>query len=294
MNILCSRSKQLSMTEFSGWGKAFISCGHNFLFFLEKEKAILDAFYEKNPNIFITHEDILNRPTKKAINNYSSCKTIIFCKDDTLKSQKIFHDNVFYVYPDSDILYPSLDVYSVLRAKIEPRFISDINYVGEYVDVEDNVFLNMLSNKGFVVKIWGEKKWPYVQYLGKIKEPSIKNIIRSASLSVYSDLFSDFGWFLKVFSCDKPCFAYKSKKSFDIIKASNFNYDDEDDFLRAIIDFLQNPESVEEQLVEIKNEIMYKHTAHSRVCSFFEMLGMKEESEKCHTELQKILTKYVA
>ena len=47
MNILCVHGEQLNIEEFSGWGKAFISCGHDFLFLKQKEKPILDAFYEK-------------------------------------------------------------------------------------------------------------------------------------------------------------------------------------------------------------------------------------------------------
>lgn len=288
MNILCSHGGKLNIEEFSGWGKSFMSIGHDFLFFKNKEKPILDAFYEKKPDIFITHESFIDRATKKAINLYDSCKTIIFYENSSFLENNKFHENVYCLKK----LNPSVDIYNVISPTVRTNLISDINYIGEYIDNDDNIFLNMLNDNGFIIKVWGDKKWPYVQYLGKIKESLIKDIIVSCSLSISSDLFSDENWALKVFACGKPCILYRSDKTKNLISASNFNYDDEDSFLKAIIDFLQNPESLQEEVEEIRNDIRNNHTSHNRASELFNILGMKEDSDKCLVELRKILIKY--
>ena len=82
-------------------------------------------------------------------------------------------------------------------------------------------FLNLLNDQSLCIKVWGNTKWPYRQYVGKLKSDLVKDAISSCSLSLYSDLFSDFSWALQVFSCGKPCFMYKSKASCDLLGASN-------------------------------------------------------------------------
>lgn len=288
MNILCVYGEQLNIEEFSGWGKALISCGHEFLFFKQKEKSILDAFYEKKPDLFITCESAFDRATKKAINLYPKCKVIIFYKNTSFLENKNFHENVYCL----NSFDPSVDIYPLLKGKLKANLISDINYVGEYIDDNDNVILNTLSENGFIVKVWGEKKWPYRQYLGKAKENLVKDIIMSCSLSVSSDLFSGEIWPLKVFASGKPCILYRSAKTKDLIGADNFNYEDEESFFKAIIDLLQNPDSLNDEVERINKDVRNNHTSHNRVAKLFNIMGMEQESDKCLLELKKILEKY--
>jgi hypothetical protein len=284
MNILCVKSKELSTKEFYGWGKAINSSGNNFVFWDKEKKPVLDVFYEKKPDAFMVHANDVDRATKKAIVSYNECKTVIFNGSEEMK----YHENVFI----SPLPNKSLDIYNFIAYKRQERFFSNINYVGDYVDVKDNVFLNLLNNQSLCIKLWGNTKWPYRQYVGKIKSDLVKDVISSCSLSLYSDLFSDFSWALQVFSCGKPCFMYKSKMSCDLLGASNFNYETEEDLVFSMIDFLRNTESLEEEVFSIRENIRNNHTSHNRASDFLNIIGLKEEAEKCIIELQKIILKY--
>ena len=284
MNILCVKSKELSTKEFYGWGKAINSCGNNFIFWDKNKKPVLDVFYEKKPDAFMVHANDVDRATKKAIVSYNECKTVIFNGSEEMK----FHKNVFI----SPLPNKSLDIYNFINYKKQDRFFSDINYVGNYVDIKDNVFLNLLNNQSLCIKVWGNTKWPYRQYVGKLKSDLVKDVISSCSFSLYSDLFSDFSWVLQVFSCEKPCFMYKSKASCDLLGASNFNCETEEDLVFSALDFLQNPESLEKEVGRIRKNIRDNHTSHNRASDFLNIIGSKEEAEKCMIELQKITSKY--
>jgi len=284
MNVLCVKSKELSTKEFYGWGKAVNSSGNNFIYWNKGKKPILDVFYEKKPDVFIVHTNDVDRATKKAIALYNDCKTVIFNGSEEMK----YHENVF-VLP---LPNKSLDIYNFIVYKKQERFFSDINYVGDYIDIDENIILSLLNDKSLCIKLWGNTKWPYRQYVGKLKSDLVKDVISSCSLSLYSDLFSDFSWVLQVFSCGKPCFMYKSKSSSDLLGASNFNYETEEDLVFSMIDFLRNPESLQKEVFRIRENIRSNHTSHNRVSDFLNTIGLKEEAKKCIVELQKITSKY--
>ena len=292
MNILCDMEKPLDLTEITGWGKVFLNIGHNFLFIKRNEKAILDAFEEKKPDIFISHIDLINRATKKAIQNNKNCKAIIFVNTDEDKQKIEDHSNTFFISKNNlqDIFYikPSCDIHLCFNINIDLNMVSDICYVGDYI--KDDIFSKCFEM--FRFKCWGNTKWPTPKFLGKIKDEKIKNIIFSSHMSIFTNNCKNYNWPLYVYLCNKPLLNYKNETLKNFINNSQLYFEDEDEFLKTIISIISNPDMIQENVETNKSFILNNHLSYHIVSGILKNIGMSEDADKCLNVVEKIIQKY--
>lgn len=292
MNILCDIEYPLNQKELHGWGKAFSSIGYNFLFLNRKEKAILDAFEEKKPIIFITHSSLLNRASCKAIKNNPYCKTFIFIDSEEDKEKIKNQENVFYISKNKDVesffIEESCDFYLCLRPKTNINMISDICYVGDYV--EESIFSKCFSV--LKVKCWGNTKWPFTTYLGKIKSEKIKDAICSSTMSLYVDEFNNKSWSLYTYVCNRPVISYNSAWLKNFLVDKSLCFSKEEDFFENLLNIIRNPEMAYENVRVNSQFIKNNHLSHHRVSDILNIAGFKEDSIKCMNVVTDLIKKY--
>lgn len=291
MNVLCDTGNQLNSDEMLGWGKAFVSAGNNFLFLKREEKSILDAFNEKKPDIFITDFNLVNRATKKAIENNKYCKFIIFISNQEQKKQ-IENNNVFFISQNNIEnclnVIPSCDIFLCLKPQKQKSMICDISYVGDY-------FYEKVFNKcfeKFYIKCWGNSKWPFVNFIGSIKNDKIKNVICSSKMSFYSDNLNNKNWPLNVYGCKGLIINYKSLWLKNILINNDFYVEKEEDFFNLIESILNKSKNIESNIEENYNHVIKNHLCHNRISNILYNIGYEEESKKCLNAAMEIIQKY--
>lgn len=292
MLVLSDIENPLDVKEIYGWAKVFVSIGHDFIFLYRKEKAILDAFEEKNPNIFITHNDLLNRASIKAINNNQNCIPIIFINKDDEKNLKINNKKAIFICKEEKqdclIIKPSCDIYSCLNPTLEKHMISDLCYVGKYCD-------DKILNKFFIdfnIKFWGSTKWPYSTYLGKIKDEEIKNAIFSSKFLYYSNNLNNEKWILYSYMCNKPVLIFQSNNLKFYLKDHSLFFENEEELFEKAIQIKKHAIDLKSNILSNKSHIKNNHLSHHRVSAILDYAGLKEESKKCQKSLEQILEKY--
>ena len=288
MNILCDMEYPIDIQEIKGWGKVFVSLNHNFLMIKRKEKAILDAFYEKKPDVFISHIDLIDRATLKAFDKYKDCIKIIFVKKENFNNLSNFKNINFISYSNiNNILQieESCDIFNFLKPNMVNSLISDISYVGNY---EKETILNKICNI-FDVKIFSETKWPCSNHIGFVRDEYVKNIIFSSKLSIYLDDLKNKKWALNSYLCGRPVLNFKSDWLKNILKNNCFYFDDEKKLINQIHDILTDNIKTKEIVETNKNFVLNNHLSHHRISSILEYCGLKEESNKCLIAAQKIV-----
>ncbi len=291
MNILCDIDNPLDEVEMTGWGKVFVSLNHSFLFLKRKEKAILDAFEEKKPDIFITHIDLINRATKKAIEKNNNCKSVIFINTDDDKEKLKNIDNIIWVSNNKNsalLIEPSCDLYLCLKPKTELSMISDICYVGDFI--KNNIIDKLFNN--FKTKFWNKKVWPYETYLGNLKFEKTKNAICSSTLSFYFDELKNKKWPLYVYMCKKPVINFGSKWLKSMLINNDLNFEDEDLAIDCIKKIIKNSELATLNIEHNYDYVKNNHLSHHRVSAILDYAGFKEEARKCLTAVMEITEKY--
>lgn len=291
MKILCDMEEPLDLTEITGWGKVFVNINHDFLFIKRKEKAILDAFEEKKPDIFISHVELTNRATKKAILNNKNCKSIIFINSEEDKEKFEKDLNILFISKNklekTFYVKPSCDIYLCLNPSIDNNMISDICYVGDFI--KDDVFSKCFEM--FRFKCWGNSKWYTPKFLGKIKDEKIKNIIFSSCMSIYTENIKNKNWPLYVYACKKPLLSYKNEWFKNFIKQNDLCFDNEDEFFKTIISIISNPEMIQENINVNRDFIINNHLSHHIVSDILSIAGFSEDSDKCLNAAKEIIQK---
>ena len=291
MNILCDLENSLEEIELYGWAKVFVSCGHDFLFLDRSQKAILDAFEEKKPDIFITHINALNRATKKAIERNDYCKSIVIINQNEDKQKLENKKNIFFISQNNlDCLKiePSCDIFLCIKPRTELSMISDFSYVGDYV--KENVFSKFFSK--FRVKCWGKTLWPYPNYLGKIKNEKIKNIICSSTLSFFSDDLKNKNWPLYCYMCNKAVINYKSDWLKSILINNETYFSNEEEMFNEIFKILKNEQKLIENIKSNHEHVKNNHLSHHRVSDILNYIGFSEESKRCLNAVMEMMKKY--
>ena len=292
MNVLCDMEYPLDEKEMFGWGKAFSSIGYDFFFLNRKEKAIIDAFEEKKPSIFITHATLLNRASCKAIVKNEYCKAFVFIDSEEDKEKLKDKPNVFYISKNENLncmfIEESCDLYLSLKPKTNINMICDICYIGDYV--KECILSKCFSM--FRVKCWGNTKWPFTTYLGKIKPDKIKDAICSSTTSLYLDDLNNKSWPLYTYLCNRPIVSYKSTWLKNVLKDKSLCFSDEESFFENLLNIIRNPEIAYENIKINSEFIKNNHLSHHRVSAILDAIGLKEDSVKCINVAMDLIKKY--
>lgn len=332
MKILCKQDNGKFYRKLSAFGKIFSDVGHEFVFWNNENKSSFDAFYEQKPDIFIAATSSIDESLIKCIKKYSETKIILvgsFIYRD-IKHKKFATDKEIELIKKlkeetgkPDILIgnctektifcikewekigckilasPSAaDLYTSIYPKKDEKFISDINFVGNFTDYNsknlENILYPLINDPNLSVKIFGRKEWPIINYLGFINNNFLKNVICSAKICpVISSLHTqEFG-----FDCPQFLFDVLSSHGFaacDFSEDANFLLKDYVVFskntqnqLEYIYDYLNK----DDQRVEISNNaynfIMNNHTYHHRLIDILKEIDLSEVATSVNDKLSK-------
>lgn len=292
MNIISDIGNKYQEFEMLGFGKALTHIGHDFLFIKRKEKAILDAFAEKTPQIFFTYFNFIDRATIKAIIQNKKCKTFIFIENEEQieKLKKI--ENIIFI-SNKNIngiknIEPSCDIFNTLKPKSDDNLKSDICYIGDY---KNNFILNKFINN-YKTKVFSNELWPHINNIGKIKNNKIKDVIFSSKLSVYDDNCENFSWPLYVYMCERPVINFKSIALNNLLNKNDIYVNNDNEFNNILVKIINNDNEYKELISLNKKYIQNNHLCHNRISDILNYAGFEEESLKCLNAAKEIIKKY--
>ncbi|MFZ9376802.1 MAG: glycosyltransferase family protein [Candidatus Fonsibacter ubiquis] len=221
MKILCKQENGKQYRKLSAIGKIFSDIGDEFVFWDNNQKSAFDAFYEREPDLFISCTSSINKSIIKCLKKYNNIKVILlgsytldgisnknFCTEEEYTSIKELMEQT----GKPDILLQNCtektlslcsskwldlgintldfasacDIYLCFNPIIQEKFISDLSYVGNYTNYKskefESVFFNLLKNKELSIKIFGKNKCQLFNYLGFVDNKEIKDVIASAKI----------------------------------------------------------------------------------------------------------------
>lgn len=219
MKILARKSNR-NFRKISAFSKILSDIDNEFIFWNSEKIPVFDAFYEKQPDIYIDSTKNVDLALIKCLKKYNQTKVILIgsflhedcdsdkfsskdeielikrLKEDTGKPDLIigncsdetsFSINHWKEIGCSTLSSPSAsDIYLCIKPSLNEKFISDITYIGNFTNYKaqelENIIYPYHSNFGLSVKVFGKKEWPIVNYLGFIKDSDIKDAIFSAKV----------------------------------------------------------------------------------------------------------------
>lgn len=157
------------------WKYVAETFGHTLVRISERNK-IIETFDRLKPNFIIVNADIFLK-SKEYEYIYKNRKGYLIGVLDDLNGLRVDFNN----FDDTVFRIPHVRPYATIESVgvIKREFECDVAIVGNY-SKENCEKIKHLVNSNLTVKIFGQGRWPYYQYLGNVGYDNIANIYRSA------------------------------------------------------------------------------------------------------------------
>lgn len=237
--------------------------------------SVLDNIPTCKPNLLLCEYDRLTTSTLEAISEYG-IPTVTF---GHYKEKKTNHNikvkcltklDVPNLFPEdfSDYLYlaPAANIPDKsVRINNEKSFL--------YLSDIDSPTIRQLLEKNIPIRIIGQKKLPYIEYLGQITTSERMSMCKNCCPIILNDIMY--------------MYDVAISKGFAIIGEDNSLYPEFKNVDELIL-HLQNIPS-QTTIIEKAYEAAKLNTFYHRLAEIFTKLELKEEAKKCLNQLSKVL-----
>lgn len=228
--------------------------GHKVTIWNSQDKPAFDVFDEVEPDYFLSHRVDLDRPVIKILNE----------RKGRIKSVSLIR------------MPPAADTFTFFEGTYQPNLAADVACVG---DVDQNTFDTLVAPfSDLNIKIVGDKHWPVPQYLGPISENTLRDLYKSATVSL-------------VLKKDEPIYPIIASGGLPVVLGTVPDWFDNTSILQAntILGFEEivrkildrNMERTRKRYIEEGRKVIYKkHTYWHRVAGLFRTWNMPDEAER--------------
>jgi hypothetical protein len=213
LKLLFSSAQDGNVSQYSiGLLSAFNEAGYESAFWNRTQKPVLDAFYEYRPTVlFLDSVRLLDRATVKAVAKYNAKLAVVLdpynssdletfkplletAKDHLVPIVKAENLDDFKMWGDiidRAIQVPyGLDIVNYKLGSKKENLECDITYVGGFDDDKKALLSKYVLFETYPIgarhiKIFGNKRWPAVQFLGFINAEDVANLYSSAVTTLY-------------------------------------------------------------------------------------------------------------
>lgn len=181
------------------------------------------------------------------------------------------------------------DLFTFLGGKPVDKFLCDISFVGGYWPYKsrnlDKILGKLCEDKRLNIKIFGNGKWPYGQYLGLIEDAQMKDLFASSQicLNISEPHSTDLGFDIiervfKVPTCNSLMISDRVQEIEDMDYPIP-TYETIDDIMYSLDECKCNPKKRIETIQEQKKWVLDGHTYFHRVRDIFNLLDLSNEGE---------------